>query len=404
MFKTFEINDGVYLHHFKTNKFKTNTMAILISAEMKEETAAKTALCAHIMKSGSRKYPTQKALAAKLEEMYGAVFDVSIVKKGNRQLIYIFFDCVGECFEDSFDFLKEILYYPKHFYGLGFENAKRRLYAEIEAVKDVKEDYALERMASETENGAYSVPALGRAYEAAALKSAAVKKYYDKLMETGVIDIYFVGNEDAEIVRRKNERLFGRTRSNVKRIPEECFLPKFGGSKKVREEQGLNQGKLCMCFSTGKIADKKNVLALSVLNEIIGGGGESLLFSKVREKKGLCYSISSSVDKHKMIMVVEAGIDKKEYENVSEIIKNSVDELKCDITYEKLLEARKSLFKRFESVFDNPVDMINYSFSMRLLGIHDSPEKLISGIKEVKSEEVKQMAECLNCELEYFLM
>ncbi len=210
MFKIFEINEGVYLHYYKTGKFKTNTTAVLISAEMKAENAAKTALAAQVMKSGARKYPSQRAMAVKLEEMNGAVFDVSIIKKGNRQLIYIFFESVAGTFNDGADFIKEVIFYPVHLSGSGFSKAKDRLIYEIKSVKDNKSEYALERMAEEMENGAYSIPGLGYAEEAAALKPQMMKRFYSSLLTTGIIDVYFVGSEDVNTVRKKYESLFGR--------------------------------------------------------------------------------------------------------------------------------------------------------------------------------------------------
>ncbi len=404
MYGVFQLKEGVYLHYYKTGKFKTNTTAVLISAEMKAENAAKTALAAQVMKSGARKYPSQRAMAVKLEEMNGAVFDVSIIKKGNRQLIYIFFESVAGTFSDGADFIKEVIFYPVNFSGSGFSKAKDRLICEIEAVKDNKSEYALERMAEEMENGAYSIPGLGYAEEAAALKPQMMKRFYSSLLTTGIIDVYFVGSEDVNTVRKKYESLFGRTRCNIKRIAEQSLKPKFKEAKTVKEEQGLNQGKLCMCYSTGEEASKENILSILVLNEIIGGSGGSLLFSKVREKEGLCYSIGSTVNKHKMLMVIEAGIDKNDRSKVTGIIKKSIEEIKSGITEEEVLKAKENISKNYDSVFDTPASIINYGFTMRLLGITDTPKEFAEEIKAVTVKEVKEMAEKLKCETEYFLV
>ena len=103
-------------------------------------------------------------------------------------------------------------------------------------------------------------------------------------------------------------------------------------------------------------------------------------------------------------MVIEAVFDKNDRSKVTGIIKKSIEEIKSGITEEEVLKAKENISKNYDSVFDTPASIINYGFTMRLLGITDTPKEFAEEIKAVTVKEVKEMAEKLKCETEYFLV
>ncbi|MBQ3616187.1 MAG: hypothetical protein II993_09355, partial [Anaerotignum sp.] len=63
-------------------KFRTNLFVLFFELPLKRETATKTALLAEVLKGQNWTETTKQA-----EELYGALWDISVVKKGDRQLL-----------------------------------------------------------------------------------------------------------------------------------------------------------------------------------------------------------------------------------------------------------------------------------------------------------------------------
>lgn len=406
MFKTYEINEGIKLHYLKDSKFKTNTIAVFIRTKLSAENATKTALAAECIKGGCSKHLTKRDIALVLEEMYGSVFDVSVIKRGDEQIIYTYFEGIRgyDVFEKGTEFLGNMLYSPI-MKGNALKKAKKALKDSIEAIKDDKGEYAVERMTAEMcgTNDNFGIPTLGFSKDVEGIDEDELNKYYHHLITCSPIDIFIVGDGNDEIVVNRLQEIFSGARCKIEEVPHSEYKSSADKPKVLNESDKVNQGKLCMCYSTGLKVEKNSLMALMVLNEIIGGGASGRLFLEVREKEGLCYSISSFVFKHKMLLVVQAGIDKKAYDKVVGLIENSINEIKKEIDEKSVEDGKKNIIKAYEGVGDTPVDRINFAFSMELLGFEFEPMEFTEEIKKVTALQVADSAKALKSEIIYFL-
>ena len=64
-------------HTIKTDKFKTNLIAIMSTTKLNRENVTKNALIPTVLKRGTKNLKTQEEINKKLEEMYGASLDCS---------------------------------------------------------------------------------------------------------------------------------------------------------------------------------------------------------------------------------------------------------------------------------------------------------------------------------------
>nr|WP_304415451.1 hypothetical protein [Brevibacillus aydinogluensis] len=81
-FHTSSVN-GIRVHILPTAKFKTTTIVTMIEQELSEAHVTKTALLAMLMKRATARFPETKQLREHLDFLYGATFDVDVVKKGS---------------------------------------------------------------------------------------------------------------------------------------------------------------------------------------------------------------------------------------------------------------------------------------------------------------------------------
>jgi len=406
LFKTYEINQGIRLHYLKDSKFKTNTIAVFMRTKLSVENATKTALVAECIKGGCKKYVTKQNIAVVLEEMYGSVFDVSVIKRGDEQIVYTYFEGIRgyDVFEKSVEFLGDVLY-SSIIKGNALKKAKKSLKESIEAVRDDKGEYAVEKMIEKMceQKDSFGVPALGYSKEVDGIDEDSLNKHYNHLMTSAPMDIFIVGDGDEDTVDERFKEIFSGARCNIEEIKHSEYISSSDKPEVFLENQQLNQGKLCICYSTGLKAEKKSLMGLMVLNEILGGGANGRLFLQVREKEGLCYSIGSFVFKHKMLLVVQAGIDKKAYDKVVGLVENAVNDIKKEIDEKAVEDGKKGIIKAYQGIGDTPVERINFAFSMTLLGLELEPEEFMEEIKKVTALQVAEAAKALKSEIIYFL-
>ena len=74
-------------------KFRTNLLVLFFDLPLKRETATKTALLAEVLRQGED--PTGAARQAEL--LFGAHWDISVVKKGGRQLLLFSLETTEKC-------------------------------------------------------------------------------------------------------------------------------------------------------------------------------------------------------------------------------------------------------------------------------------------------------------------
>lgn len=134
----------------------------------------------------------------------------------------------------------------------------------------------------------------------------------------------------------------------------------------------------------------EDIYTLLVINNIFGGGTSSSLFQKVREEKGLAYSIYSYPSSYKNVGVfsIYVGLNPLYIEEVIKLIKEEIDNIKINGISETQLQKSKEQLKG------------NYilgleSTSNRMFGMGKS-ELLINKINEPR--EVLQKIDLINME------
>ena len=97
-YKKSEIKKGINLHTIKTDKFKTNLIAIFLTTKLERETVTKNAVISALLRRGSKNTPTQEQISTELEEMYGASFDCGLDKTGDNQVLKFYIETINDKF------------------------------------------------------------------------------------------------------------------------------------------------------------------------------------------------------------------------------------------------------------------------------------------------------------------
>ena len=86
-YKEKEIKEGIKFHTIKTDKFKTNLIAIFLTTKLNRENVTKNAVISAILRRGTKNMPTQEDISKQMEELYGASFDCGLDKTGDNQVL-----------------------------------------------------------------------------------------------------------------------------------------------------------------------------------------------------------------------------------------------------------------------------------------------------------------------------
>lgn len=121
--------------------------------------------------------------------------------------------------------------------------------------------------------------------------------YQEQVLNTMPIYVCAAGKVDHEALVDLCAKKFSRKKSG-KIIPEDLYKPNSG--VKIVGKQDTQQANLFWGTSFDEeMLYEKNRLALSVFNVAIGAGMSSRLFQRIREERGLAYSVYSTADVYK---------------------------------------------------------------------------------------------------------
>lgn len=413
----YQLAEGVNLHVLPTKQYKTIRIFIRFTARLQQGVITKRSLLSSMLETNSLNYPDQTKLSAKLAELYGASFGLSVRKKGNLHWLNAGISFVnGEyvndpnLFSQAVDFLKEVLFYPniknQQFDQLTFDLEKNNLRLYLESLKEDKQtfaSYALQELYFEN-SPEQKIPSLGVVEELDKITARSLAAYYQEMMANDQIDIFVVGDVDPDKAAEAVGQLPFEPRETAH--PELFYTqPQVNIVKERQVREPIVQAKLNLAYQTNVYYDEPERFALMVFNGLFGGFPHSKLFMNVREKESLAYYASSSVDTFRGFMSVQTGIDEKNRNQVLRLIHEQLESLRNgEITDLELAQTKAMLRNQYLLSLDSPQAAIEASFlDSWLPETKLSDEEWLKCMESVTIKEIQQVAEQIELQAIFFL-
>ena len=414
-----ELKEGIKLHQIKTDKFKTNLVAIFLTTSLKRETVTQNALISSVLRRGTQNMPSQELISKELEEMYGAAFDCGLDKTGDNQVLKFYLETINDNFlpplgenmwKVATEKLLEIVFNPLVEQG-GFkeeyvnqekENVKQRIEAKIDNKAKYALDRCIEEMYKEQPFGLYK---FGYVEDLQKLNAKNLYQAYQQLIEHCKIDIFVSGILDKEIEKdiMQNENIQKlQARKPEYQIPHMC-LKKAEEEKVITESMDVAQGKLVLGLD---LAIEKEELRYHVMlyNSILGGSANSKLFQNVREKAHMAYVASSSYVRYKNNIFINCGIEIENYEKALKLIKEQIDAMKKgDFTEEEIENAKKGIISGIQAIEDEQDTQVVYYYGQELSEFQMSIEQYKEKVMQVSKEDILAIADKVTIDTIYFL-
>lgn len=414
-----DIKEGIKLHTIKTDKFKTNLVAVFLTTKLSRGNVTKNALISMILRRGCKKMPTQEEISKEMEEMYGASFDCGLDKTGDNQVLKFYIESINDNFlpkqgenilEKSIKNILEIIFNPytenDSFKNEYIEQEKNNLKQRIEGKIDNKARYAMDRCIEEMyKDKPFGLYKFGYIDDLESINGKNLYQYYKELINSCKLDIFVSGNinEKVENIVKQDENIIKLLDRNA-----EYTVPKLESKQEKQEEivtesMDVTQGKLLLGLDVN-IDDEKLKYDTLIYNSILGGSANSKMFQNVREKAHLAYVASSSYLRYKSNIFVNCGIEIGNYEKALELIRKQIDDMKKGKFTDKDIEdAKTGIIANIKTIADEQDTELTYYFGQELSQNKTSVEEYEEKINNVSKEDIINIANRVSINTIYFL-
>ena len=346
----------------------------------------------HMAFKGSKKYPNSFVISSTIEGV-GGIFNAFTSKDHTGYWI----KSIPEHFETVIDVIADMVLHPR----LEIEEIEREKGVIKEEI-NMYEDMPSRRIGEIFENVIYPNNPLG--YDIAGTKETVtsfnrdtfvnyMKNLYQPQNSVLIVAGGLGGSKKyIEIIDEKFRSWKGHKTVGFPPFDYNQTKPSIHVTSKKTE-----QAHFCLGFPTFGIGDKRRSV-LKVLATVLGGGASSRLFQEVREKRGLCYYISTGMEQYQDIgsIVTQSGVT-KDINKVKEAVKATILEHKKitdgQIEDTDIARSKEMLKGRLLLSFEDSFNVAHY---YGLKELHEkkieTPTETIAKINQVTKKEIIALA------------
>jgi predicted Zn-dependent peptidase len=388
-----------------------------------KEIASNSVLSAIISKS-SNLYKNQQEIQEYLSSLYGANFDTNVELYGDVYNIEFMIEFINKKFlpdnedvlKDLLKFLNDIIYNPifkeNHLDSDFLEREKSFILDKIKARKDDKIRYAISKTEEiMCEGEPMSASIYGFENDVKNVKSEDIYRRYIEVIEKSCIIVSICGNlEGYENINDDIEEIFGY-KLNSKLDYENLVVDTRNNEKKIEnikeiiEKQDTNQSVITFGLRV-KNATPNDYYILNLYNAVLGSTPSSKLFQIFREKESLAYTVRSRFYRFKNIILIFAGIEKKNYDKSKEVVMDILENIKnLNITDEEFNASKQSLISDILEWNDSKFALSKMHISNLIATKKDdiTLEEMVDKIKSITKEDLRDIARKIVVEKIYLL-
>ena len=414
------LGEAITFRYLPTEKFTTDYFSVHFILPLEKATVAGYSLLTKLFKKGCRAYPSQGALARRLEELYASSLEISASKQGEGQMISLGIDVLSSRFIfdgasvalDASQLLSDVLFDPYLENGVfslaSVEREKDALKDQLRASINNKKTYVLKRCREIMCAGeAYSLALEGTEEDIDACTPQSLYALYLKMLKEASVELFYIGREPLTVAEERARRLVACFGERAPRARKTVFYTKAESDvKRVKESVRAVQGKLALGFRTGidQNATLRDKDALLLFNMIYGTSPVSKLFLNVREKLSLCYYCASRNDNQKGVLFVHSGVENEKADAAEkEILLQLKKVQEGSITEDEMLAAKQAFRDLTRSVADSPFTLEQWYLTRTLQGDGRTPEEMNEAIDALTTADVMRAAQGITLDTVFFL-
>lgn len=408
------LSDAVTLHAIRTDSFKTARLSLSFILPADAEKSPLRALFFRGVLMGTAHYPRLSLISRRLDSLYGTTVFTRNMLIGDSQVLSLHFDMMEDAFIPVGDTETDILGGTLALLGdmilhpltdrngiLTAQTVARDKQVQIDEIRAERNDtrtYAADRLWQLTYAGEpCGLSLLGSVGRIAAVTPEEVTAVWQEMLTAARVEVFYIGRADPDTVAYKWCAAFGRWSPRPTPLPPTLPHIPPAMSRRATEDMPVSQSKLCMSWSGGAVTVPSGApeqaqgayVAMLVCNELLGVMQSSLLFRRVREERGLCYSCDSDYNGEKGVLTVSCGMHPDNQSAAEDSIRACVAAVQNgQITEDDVALARLSLTNEYCRIPDSQGGMENFWFRQSLAGTDETPKARIARIGAVTAADV----------------
>ncbi len=408
-YQTYNFN-SFNLYTIKTNKFKNCHLEVVFREKLTKEKIIPRKFLIELLSYSTQKFNTQRKLNIYLEELYNANLYAVTSRVGKCLLTNFCLDflnpkyCEEGYLEKILNLITEVIFAPNDYSNESFQTIKNNILDEVKISMENPRTLAyrnLFKIMDENADLAYDM--IGTKEEIECITKEDIQKDYKRLFEEAYCDIYLIGDLDMDKMKEYFENNFiFRT---IKNYDLEIFSSGKTRSKiKVKKENAdIKQANLLIgCNIDNPDVEQKDIIGY-LYNYILGGSSLNTKLAKyLRQDNSLCYTANSIYQKYDSVIILYAGIDKKNYNKAVTLMKKALKEISNKITPEELENAKKGIITSLNMIYDNPSTIINNYLFLNIANLQTVEER-IKNVKKVTVDDIKKFAKKVKINTIYLL-
>ncbi|TXT17370.1 MAG: hypothetical protein FD133_1428 [Erysipelotrichaceae bacterium] len=379
------------------DKFKDVHFSIRYMTDNKEPEVTMRNLLTYLMTDRNENHPTKQSVNLKTDELFALSYDVKTMAYGTKHVMDMKFTTLSERYSkephlsDALDFIVNCIKKPL-INDETFAEAKQNMSSSLKRIYDKPNTLAaLKAYALGAGDEPLSVFSQGRADILNRITIDDLKSYLKKMLVEDDVFVIGIGQIDLKYL--------DVLRTMFPKQNDEICASYCLSNKPYKEDQSskrIKQTSLVSLYTMGTNNTDPNYMSYRVMSYLLGTLPNSLLFTEIREKRNLCYSIYSNLMHYDGVLSIHTGISKNQRDLVLELIAEQIEVIKNDGFTESLFLSAKSLLKNnIISIEDDVYSWINMSFSAWLLNKSFVIEDYLHEIDQVERQDIINAAKSL---------
>jgi len=391
---THTLSNGLKVILVDTESFPTVTALVMIGAGSRYERKDNNGIAhffEHMAFKGSKKYKTSFEISSAIEGI-GGVFNAFTSKDHTGYWI----KATTEHAHTLLDVLSDMILHPL----LDADEIEREKGVIVEEI-NMYEDMPARKVGDIFEEVMYKGSPLG--YDIAGTKETVntfdrktFTDYIEELYHPNNAVVILAGGLQGKDYLPEIEKRFGTWKNKT--------IAQCEGYKGVQKKSQLyiknkqtEQVHVCVGFRAFSFKDERKY-ALQVLAAVLGGGMSSRLFMEVRERRGLCYYISTGRELYADTgsLVTQAGIrnDKQKIqEAINVILEEHMKIAKGDVSSDEIEKAKELLKGRYLLNLEDSMNIATMFGSKYILeGEMTDTKKVLEKLKKITKKDIITVA------------
>ncbi len=391
--------------YYKDDRFHSHVMTIYTMLPFRREDLPVLTLLSFVLKNRARGYPHQHQIIAASENLYALDLSFSHFFNKDNLVFYVTFNVVDEklvldddLYQKAIDFIYLLAfdyYLPRYnerliaeqkeiVTNLLFELENRPSYIASQGFYKALDD-----------NWLLSIPNYGTVDEIHRVTKSDLIDLHQRIIKAPKAYIGVGPGEEKKIKKALNKYFVFHGQLPL----YQHYQRQNSDVIEVIQEKEIQQSRIMMGY---RLNEECNYYEAQLLSALIGELGISRLFVEVREKRGLCYSISSSLNAYNQMLFIAAGVSTSRLDEAQDAIREVIAHL--HFSHLEVKKAKSLIKSSLLSNSDHNLGIMQMMVrNLRSGDLHFDIERLIAGYEQVTPKRLNLLARHLIYQGSYVL-